>query len=471
MADRIADVYLACESREEAQPLIKRAQKYAEKNGYTIGGTYYCNKDTPPGLLDKVIASLPERKVGLLILSDRNALGNDEMIRRERRINIFKADTKIIYLKAGQKQSYELYWLNIIKDYNSYALDWKIRIGVMDRPSPHKITNGSRPYGYDSENGYYAVNEKQAEDVRFIFDLYDSGLNASAIAERLNKRENGHRFPVSSIMSILQNEHYAGTDRGEAGMVPAIISNGQFLRVKGRIEKNRKDGPAAYPFLFDNVYFTVGRTKIKLRPANRNGKHGKPVYCGNHNGSLLCADAGKLENSVINGLTEIIYKGVDAGCSKILSFTEVKKAEMLQYIEKTEKEKEILKSEFNTIFGVNPETQNITRESIAKFDELKAALDEINKKLHRAEIISELCSQNKNDICDFFMNMKRLPDMHPCEAKFFMNRLISEIRLNESGITVGFNYSEGKKIKFSDPQILSVKPLKGANSDTKPEIR
>ena len=463
MTNKIADAFLMCERRKEAETLIAKANRFAARNGYTIDRIYFKTSDTDPRLLDKVIDSLPLRNVRLIIFSEPDALGDDEMIRRERRINILKADAKFIFLKAGTEKSYALYWLNTIMNYNSYALDWEIRIGAAEKPVPHKITNGSKPYGYDSENGYYAINEEQAKDIRLIFDLYDSGLNASAIMEKLDESGSGHHFPVSSIMSILQNGHYAGTDRKKAGTVPAIIKNGQFLRVRARIEKNRKDGPAAYPFLLDNVYFMTGSTKIRMRPAGRNRNHGKPVYCGRTGDSLILADAEKLENAVTDRLCEDLSENLDAECEEVLTFAETKKVELLRYMEKTKKQKETLKSEFDAVFGTYAGMQAVRRGNIGKFDELKTALDEINRKLNNAQIMLELCSQNKNEIYDFFETMKQLPGMQRCEAGFFLNRLISKVLLSagpdKSGITVECHYGGGREITFPDTQIFSIKPL------------
>lgn len=470
MTNKIADAFLMCESREEAETLAAKAGRYAARNGYTIERIYVSRCGTDSRLLDRVIDSLAERKVRLLIFSDTEALGNDEMIKYERRSRILRAEARLVFLKSGAEKTFMFYWLNTVKDYNSYALEWKIRLGIMNRPAPHKITNGSKPYGYDSENGYYAVNEEQSEDVKRIFDLYDSGLNAAAIAEKLNENGREHRFPASSIMSILQNEHYKGTDKGQEGTVPAIIRNGQFLRVKGRIEKNRKDEPAAYLFLLDNVYFISGKTRIKLKAENRSGSRTKPVYCARYKDCLISADAEKTEKLITDRLYADIAENADAECKQIISFAQAKRTQTLGYIEEAEKQKEISESEFNTVFSADMQMQTLKKEHIRKFDELKTELDELNRKLNRAGIILELCSQDERDIYDFFGNMRRLPDMHRCEAAFFLKRLISRVNLNENGITVECNYGKGRELEFSDTHILSVKQLRQAQTGAETKL-
>jgi len=54
------------------------------------------------------------------------------------------------------------------------------------------MSRGHTPYGYRIENGGYVIDEKEAEVVRFVFDLHDQGISNNQIANRLNETPDFH---------------------------------------------------------------------------------------------------------------------------------------------------------------------------------------------------------------------------------------------------------------------------------------
>ena len=71
-------------------------------------------------------------------------------------------------------------------------------------------------YDYDSDKCMYVVNEKEAEAVRTIFDLYVSNMyGVTALRADLTAREifnkKGTPFAISNLTRILKNEMYCGT--------------------------------------------------------------------------------------------------------------------------------------------------------------------------------------------------------------------------------------------------------------------
>ena len=75
--------------------------------------------------------------------------------------------------------------------------------------------NGCFGYDYDKEAKSISVNEKEAETVRMIYDLYLQGYGTSIIAKRLmelgikNKREKVE-WHTHGVMGIIKNEKYKG---------------------------------------------------------------------------------------------------------------------------------------------------------------------------------------------------------------------------------------------------------------------
>lgn len=73
----------------------------------------------------------------------------------------------------------------------------------------------SRPcFGYDVVNRRYEINEKEAEYVRFMFDLAESGYGTRSIAKELNYKnvltKQGKLWDSTNVRRILTNETVAG---------------------------------------------------------------------------------------------------------------------------------------------------------------------------------------------------------------------------------------------------------------------
>ncbi len=135
-------------------------------------------------------------------------------------------------------------------------------------------------YGFDSSGENYKIIPEEAEIVRFIFDRYEHGDNASQIAESLKasgipsaQREAG--WTSYSVGLLLENEKYVGdyrtqktftddfinkTSKKNDGILssvyiknhhPAIISRSQFERcnaIKSLRRNNGNHAVARYPF-------------------------------------------------------------------------------------------------------------------------------------------------------------------------------------------------------------------------------
>ena len=80
----------------------------------------------------------------------------------------------------------------------------------------YQYRGGWLPIGYKKENGYIVIDEKQAELVRLVFNLYVEGVSTYKMSKELEKR--GYDFKLSSIRHLLANENYYN------GLYPMIIS-------------------------------------------------------------------------------------------------------------------------------------------------------------------------------------------------------------------------------------------------------
>lgn len=92
----------------------------------------------------------------------------------------------------------------------------RVKFGKKINAEKGKVPN--LVYGYDKTNGdlfNLAINEREAETVRMIFELYrEEGYGAAKIAIRLNERgiktKRGCAWTANAVVRILTNELYTG---------------------------------------------------------------------------------------------------------------------------------------------------------------------------------------------------------------------------------------------------------------------
>lgn len=142
--------------------------------------------------------------------------------------------------------------------------------------------NGARLYGYDlGEDGYYHVNETEAENVRRAFAMRASGSSINDVAVWLAsvgaRTSRGGRCNYGMAQGMLSNEKYMGNYvwgdvRVEGGM-PAILTEEEFMAVQGvRSGKMRKmENWSRYAFAGKGVCGECGMNLVGVSGRGRNG--------------------------------------------------------------------------------------------------------------------------------------------------------------------------------------------------------
>ena len=147
-----------------------------------------------------------------------------------------------------------------MNEYYSLNLSREVKKGQKENALKCIHNGGTLLLGYDlDEERRYILNEKEAEIVRKIFDLYLNGAGYLSIAKILNDNgflnKQGREFRKTSIREFLLNEKYVGTfvygkkdKKGhltgkeikiENGL-PAIISKEVFEKVQEKLKKRRR---------------------------------------------------------------------------------------------------------------------------------------------------------------------------------------------------------------------------------------
>ena len=92
------------------------------------------------------------------------------------------------------------------------------------------MRKGSVLFGYRVENGKAVIDEKQADQVRKLFDGYLLGLSYQQAA-----KEAGFAFTHSTAKMMMQDKHYIGDD-----FYPAIIDESIFLAAEEERQKRSR---------------------------------------------------------------------------------------------------------------------------------------------------------------------------------------------------------------------------------------
>lgn len=141
---------------------------------------------------------------------------------------------------------------------------------------------GTSPIGYDYIDGELVVNEKEAEQVRMVYDLYASGFSVTEITRRMDgyRTKHGDWSHTSTVGNVLDNPLYAGTVHFDGatgeGKHTAIVAPGVDMIVKNRRERQRRaEATGDSEFLLTGMMFcrSCGARYFPNRRPN-----GKVVY-------------------------------------------------------------------------------------------------------------------------------------------------------------------------------------------------
>ncbi len=107
------------------------------------------------------------------------------------------------------------------------------------------LKNRNIPFGYCMVNGQYAINEKEAEAVRKIFEEYINGKSLKTIAAEMQIPYNSGKavWNKNMVCRVLENSKYLG----ENGFPKIILKEDfeQAARIKAERNTYRKPAPQA----------------------------------------------------------------------------------------------------------------------------------------------------------------------------------------------------------------------------------
>ena len=194
----------------------------------------------------------------VVIVLNTSRLWRSDMTKAIVRREFMRRQARVISI---EQPKYDLY----SKDPNDYlinaimeALDVYERMSIalkLARGRTVKARGGDKPagvcpYGYEyaADKKSVVINEAEAQTVKRMFTLGQTGQSLSKIAESINATgvttRRGKPFSKGTIAAILSNRFYVGelTHAGQAikGNHTPIISKVQFGKVQAQLEKRKR---------------------------------------------------------------------------------------------------------------------------------------------------------------------------------------------------------------------------------------
>lgn len=168
----------------------------------------------------------------------------------------------------------------------------------------------SVPYGYtmtDSKAMKFEINEKQAEVVRMIYDMYLSGMGYKAIARKLTEMN----IPTARQDEIVRRETMGKTTRLKSSNCWSIVSVSEILRndfyigtlrqhkfSRKKINGSSMPLPESEHIVIENFHTSIISVNVfeqvqqQLEIRSRSNYRGIKKYRTDYTGFLLCGDCG-----------------------------------------------------------------------------------------------------------------------------------------------------------------------------------
>lgn len=244
---------------------IRICREYAESQGYNVVGIYpekartgtndsrpafqRMIKDAASGQFQYIIVYMFDR----FARNRHDSILYKEMLKRDYGIKVLSATQPISDDEGGEFYEMFLEWND---EKYSKRLSKRIKNGLDTCVENGTFTGSRVPFGYrliDTDRKgkkgtihKVAIDEEQAEIVRYIFTEYAKGVDKKVIADALNaqgKRVNGKQFSIRTFEKWLTNPKYTGEyyfgERLCTKTYPAIIDKLTFAEVQKRLASNK----------------------------------------------------------------------------------------------------------------------------------------------------------------------------------------------------------------------------------------
>lgn len=237
-------------------------KEYAQNKGYTIIDTY-----ADEGITAR--KKLSNRKDLQRLLKDVQADKIDLIL--VTKLDRWFRNIKDYYEVQDILEAHNCNWKTVLEDYDTSTASGRLHINIMlsvnqdecDRTSErikavfkHKkeqgeVCSGRVPYGYVIKDKKLAIDEKQAQEIRDLFNYYERCNNLSKTRQYISNKY-GH-IDYMKARRRLTNEKYTGTFDNIKDYCPAIIPQKQFDNVQKLLKQNKKEYKKGVDYIFSGL--------------------------------------------------------------------------------------------------------------------------------------------------------------------------------------------------------------------------
>ena len=287
---------------------LSAVNSFAEKNGYTIVKQYIDNGWSGDSLarpaLDQLRMDAKKKNWDAVLIYDPDRLARrgawQEVVIEE----LKELEIDVLFVTIPQPKTDEdiiMYKMRgVFTEYERMKIKERFRLGKVRKAKEGHIIVSEGPYGYtfilkkgkkgdaDFRQGYYEINEREAQVVRMIFSWVDKeGLKLRGIIKRLkelgipprkNKRE---VWSTSTLSTLLRNRTYIGEGHYGASYATVPINPTKKDGYKKVKKTSRRMKPESEwiiiptpKILEEDLFFRVGeRLKSNFLLSSRNTKN------------------------------------------------------------------------------------------------------------------------------------------------------------------------------------------------------
>ena len=335
--------------------------------------------------------------------------------------------------------------------------------GTTQRALEGKFLGGIPPYGYDVVDQEYVINEKEAENVKMIFEMYAAGYSYADIIEKLRGSfgKRGKPFGKSSIYSILKNDRYTGLytwnrrnvkklGKWAGGTpnsnivqlqnkIPRIINQDLFDAVQVRMKKNnyRTSSDTVCPKSSKRTYLLSGYIKCELCGCNyvghtthARGYKNAYYYCGTKYRTRNCKGpnipAEQIEEWVVDQIDDLLRNFSTAAAERIL--------------EKLKENINNCDSEKNRIREIELKLKNATDAILngVAYPELMEEVKRLRQERSELESYISRASNFSNQISldEIIKAFNYRIDSHTVDYRKLIQKYVISLKVNERQITL-----------------------------------
>ena len=338
-----------------------------------------------------VLRAIENPKYKAVLIKDCSRLGRPDLETIGRITNLFRYTNTFIITPEfvfDLADEFDRERLKMELEHSAWYLEAYKKLNKAGREQSVKsgwFIGSIAPYGYDKdfvldgkkERPTLKINEREAEAVRLIFDLYaNSSMGGQNIAHRLNelgyKTRNGKLWQPHTIIGILGNVHYIGKVKWNWRKSVNVVADGEITKTRP-VNADYYIGKGNHPAIISEELFNKVQEKRGTQPRVKRSKELRNPLAG-----LVYCQCGK-------AMTYRTYKdpqGRERSVPRLLCINQMYcKTQSITYDEMLNKVIEILKS---SIADFEMQIKNDSTNTIANHNafikRLETRLEELNKK-------------------------------------------------------------------------------------------